>query len=61
MMQILPQTRDEKIAMYMRQTKRELAEMLVTANEHLDRVPSPTGWLPPLPWGPARRGVTCWS
>lgn len=37
MMHILPQTRDEKLAMYMKLTKREMAEMLVNANEVIDR------------------------
>lgn len=30
MMQVVEQTRDEKIAMYMRLTKRELVDMLLT-------------------------------
>ena len=33
MMQVIEQTRDENIAMYMKLTKREIAEMLVNANE----------------------------
>ncbi len=35
MMQEIEQTRAEKIAVYLRLTKRELAEMLVNANEVL--------------------------
>ena len=35
MLQVIEQTRDEKIAMYMRCTKRELAEMLLNCNEAL--------------------------
>lgn len=34
-MQVIQQTRDEKIAMYMKLTKRELAEMLANANDIL--------------------------
>ena len=33
MMHVIEQTRDEKIAMYMKLTKRELAEMLASTNE----------------------------
>ena len=36
MMRIIEQTRDEKIAMYMKLTKREIAEMLVNSSEALD-------------------------
>ena len=36
MMYVIPQTRDEKIAMYMKLTKREIAEMLVNSNDALD-------------------------
>lgn len=32
MMYLIPQTHDEKIVMYLKLTKRELAEMLVNAN-----------------------------
>ena len=35
MFQVVEQTRDEKIAMYMKITKRELAEMLVNCNDVL--------------------------
>ena len=38
MMHIIPQTRDEKIAMYMKLTKRELVEMLVNSNGVLDKL-----------------------
>ncbi len=33
MLQVIPQTRDEKIAMYLKLTRRELAGMLVAAND----------------------------
>ena len=33
MMHIISQTRDERLAVYMKLTKRELAEMLVNCNE----------------------------
>jgi hypothetical protein len=36
MMQKVEQTRDEKIAMYMKRSKRELAELLVNCNDVLD-------------------------
>lgn len=36
MMQIIEQTRDEKIAMYMKLSKRELAEILTNSNEALN-------------------------
>jgi hypothetical protein len=54
MIQVVEQTRDEKVAMYMKRTKRELAEMLVNANEALaSRQPSvefvPTIWSGRLP------------
>ena len=35
MMQVIEQTRNEKLAMYMKLTRRELAEMLVNANDAL--------------------------
>ena len=38
MMQIIPQTRSEKKAMYMKCTKSELAEMLIECNNHLERM-----------------------
>ena len=38
MHQVVEQTRDEKIAMYMKETKTELAEMLFNCNAALDRV-----------------------
>ena len=56
MLRLIPQTRDEKIAMYLKCNKRELAEMLTTANEHIDRLTPPPrlhampdfkGWLLP--------------
>ncbi len=44
MIQVIPQTRDEKIAMYLKLTKRELAEMLTAANEALAAVPQQQMW-----------------
>ena len=42
MMHIIPQTRDEKLAVYMKLTKRAVAEMLVNCNDALDsRPPAP--------------------
>ncbi len=34
--QVLEQTHEEKITMYMKLTKREIAEMLANANEAID-------------------------
>lgn len=34
--QVIEQTREEKIAMYMKMTKREIAEMLTNANDAID-------------------------
>ncbi len=39
-MQIVEQTKEEKIKMYMRCTKGELAEMLYNANLLLNKIPS---------------------
>lgn len=36
MMQIIEQTYEEKMAMYMKLSKKELAQMLIEANKHLD-------------------------
>ena len=36
MLLVLEQTREEKIIMYMKSTKRELIEMLINANEAID-------------------------
>ncbi len=36
MMQVIEQTRDERIAMYMKLRKAKLAEMLLNCNEALD-------------------------
>lgn len=36
MMHIIPQTREEKIAMYMKLNKKELAEMICNCNEMID-------------------------
>ncbi len=38
MVRVIKQTRDEKIAMYMKLTKRELVERLVNSNEALDKL-----------------------
>lgn len=38
MMQVIPQTREEKIAMYMKVTKRELVEMLLNNQDFRDRL-----------------------
>ncbi len=41
MMQIIEQTHDEKVAMYMKScTKKQLAEMLASCNEVLDTMPT---------------------
>ena len=66
-MHVVEQTRDEKIAMYLKLTKRELAEMLFNCNEalgllhHSVRQIHPD--LPLLPnqgtwWGPPRQSAT---
>lgn len=44
MMHVVEQTRDEKIAMYMKCRKRELAEMLTNANETIAGLTKP--WEP---------------
>ena len=36
MIQIVEQTDEEKLAMYMKCTKKQLSEMLIQANKHLD-------------------------
>ena len=36
MLQVVHQTRKEKIAMYRKMKKKDLAEMLVNCNEHID-------------------------
>ncbi len=38
-MRLIEQTRDEKVTMYMKLTKRELVEMLVNANKALEGRP----------------------
>ncbi len=38
MMKIIQQTREETLAMYMKLTKHELAEMLANANDAIDRL-----------------------
>ena len=35
MMQVIPQTHDEKVKMYMKCSKRELTEMLINSNDAL--------------------------
>ena len=53
MMRVIAQTRDEKITMYMKLTKRELVEMLVNANKALEGRPSAWEVVPyPLTPGP---------
>lgn len=42
-LQVVQQTREEKIKMYMKLTKKQLAEMLVNCNDMLDRL---SGWPP---------------
>lgn len=39
MMQIIEQTHEEKMAMYMKLSKKELAQMLIEANRHLENRP----------------------
>jgi len=48
MMQIVQQTRDEKISMYMRTQKRKLAEMLVNCNEIIEALQSHNSESEPL-------------
>ena len=38
-MQIVEQTKEEKLAMYMKLTKKELANMLIACNDLLDNIP----------------------
>ena len=38
MIQIVEQTDEEKLAMYMKCTKKQLSEMLIQANKHLDEL-----------------------
>ena len=44
MMQIIEQTHDEKVAMYMKLKKAKLIEMLIHCNEILDSKPAHPGW-----------------
>ncbi len=37
-LQIIPQTYEEKVEMYMKLDKREIIDMLIEANIHLDRL-----------------------
>ena len=50
MMHVIKQTRDEKIAMYMKLTKRELAEMLVNSNEAISLIPRRDRWVTDIAW-----------
>ena len=68
MIQVIPQTRDEKIAMYMKLTKRELAEMLVGSNEAVNVLSQQQQWQITIPAGDqqadapaAPMGGTTWS
>ena len=49
MIRVIPQTRDEKIAMYMKLTRRELAEMLVSANEAVNVLSRQQQWQITIP------------
>ena len=49
MIQVIPQPRDEKIAMYMKLTKGELAAMLVGANEAIDALSRNHPWQITIP------------
>ncbi|MEE8607232.1 MAG: hypothetical protein V3S55_06500 [Nitrospiraceae bacterium] len=65
MIQVIPQTRDEKIAMYLKLTKRELAEMLVGANEAVSLLSGQQQWQITIPdqtySPPAPITTTTWS
>ena len=51
MLKVIEQTRDEKIAMYMKMTKRELVAMLINANDAIDMLQKDRGRTPePSPW-----------
>lgn len=43
MMQLIEQTHEEKVAMYMKCTKKQLIEMLIECNKHLDRLKGDQG------------------
>jgi len=45
MYQIIEQTHEEKVKMYSKLNKKELVEMLIEANNHLDRFTNPTKYL----------------
>ena len=49
MIRVIPQTREEKIAMYMKLTKRELAEMLASANEVVEALTREKSWQTTIP------------
>jgi hypothetical protein len=38
MMQVIQQTDEEKLTMYMKLSKEELAKMLIEANRHIERI-----------------------
>lgn len=55
MMQVIEQTQEEKMAMYMKLSKKELSAMLIQANNHLAilTVPNPIPWVAPIAeWPP---------
>ncbi len=72
MLRVIQQTREEKVAMYLQMTKRELAEMLTTANDAIavlserpsDDVPWPPGVLAPrtnITFAPAVWTIGTWN
>ena len=61
MIRVIPQTREEKIAMYLKLSRRELAEMLTTANEHVEALSKQQQWqitIPAQAYTPPLPGVT---
>ena len=61
-MRLIPQTRDDKITMYMKLTKRELAEMLINCNDILAKMSNPPIVVNPTPIGPPPApGVITWA
>ncbi len=60
MSRVTQQTREEKIAMYMKLTKWELVEMLVSANDAASTHPSPV-WTGPTTWNDAPFTVGKWD
>ena len=53
MIRVIPQTRDEKIAMYMKLSRRELANMLVASNEVVHALSQNHPWQITIPAQPA--------